>query len=601
MYLDLNGHTITSTETKTGKLQAFKLTGGASLTIDGTKNGSSIVGNIYVGVAKDSENNTLIINGGTYIQNLTEGDEAVIQSNGATVGKSIITINDAVIKCKSPEGVALYFAGPGTYVLNNCTVEGAGGVEVRAGTLKIENCQITATGEVKIDPNGNGPTSTGSAIVASPHNTDAGEKINVTINGGTFKGDCSLVTKNTTSRASSVVVIIYDGMFEGDIAQYYGGLSIVSGANIRLPENKFIGIAEGMTFRMGENAVFTGVIFSLTDMSKTNGLKANGMKAGVDGISITAGSLKINGHIIQDSGTYSGATVTVSGDSIKIEGTLDAGATMEILKGTIVTIENDKSFTSNGEIVNNGKIVNEGTVTNTGVLKMNGESAVTGPIVNNGIIDDERAAGSAAVVMDTDKSSGVVVTKDNADAYKDQDVKVIVEDPESSGITKGTVTVNSDTYAFIDSVITTGDLVVTMNDRYKTYSLTIPKGTVIPAGTIVSVEYLSFTSDTTAYEITTPGITKFSVKVPVQTGFKSAKVYCDGSQEGVSNVKYNSSQGYVTFDAGHNSTFTIVLSNAAPSPSTLSSDAFDKNTAFIGAIVVLVVAILALAVVIKRN
>ena len=48
-------------------------------------------------------------------------------------------------------------------------------------------------------------------------------------------------------------------------------------------------------------------------------------------------------------------------------------------------------------------------------------------------------------------------------------------------------------------------------------------------------------------------------------GFKNAKVLCNDSEVGVSNVYYDANAGYVTFDAAHNSVFSIVLSGDSAS------------------------------------
>ena len=456
------------------------------------------------------------------------------------------------------------------------------------------------------------------------------DNLRLTINSGTINGTISV----SDSLKGKVTI---DGGTFSDLSglQYLAdtgtyGLSkgaVISG-ELTLKSGQKLSVLKDVTLKIPENVVFTGTVIGPED----NTFVANGVKAGEGGITITGGSLIINGKVKAD--VKSGDTITVSGESIKIAGELDADVSLVIKKDAIVTIEEGTTFTSNGTITNAGTITNEGkltnsstskitntgsienkssivnegtvestgTVTNTGTLKMTGSSEVTGSVVNNGVVADERTSGEA-VEIDNDNSTGVVVTKTNADAYKGTDTKVIVEDPETSGITEGTVTVESDTYAFVDGITTTGDYVIVMkNQQYGTYTLTIPEGTVIADATIITIkcDTSRTTSNSMSYEITTPEIKEFSVKVPVQTGFKSAKVVCiDHPSTEITKIRYNSSSGYVSFNAEHNSTFTITLSEATPSSGT--SDAIDENTAFVGAIVVLVVAILALAVVIKRR
>ncbi len=379
----------------------------------------------------------------------------------------------------------------------------------------------------------------------------------------------------------------------------------ISGDTVLDTAGYSITIGKGITLNLASGSVVTGKIAG----PNSNVMTVSGMKAGDDGIAITGGSLIIKGKIVQDSGTYSGVTVTVSGDSITIAGTLDEGATMVVEKDTSVTIAEESEFASNGTITNNGIITNQGTITNNGSIVNNGTlkvtdgSTVTGnSIVNSGIVADKRTSGDA-VPIDTTSTGKIVVTEDNASAYEGSSTKIIIE---TDKITTGTVTSDTNEYVFVDAVTTTGDLKVVMNEDYRQYTITIPKGTSISAGTIISVVYDSSktTSNSMSYEITTSGITEFGVKVPTLKGFKSAKVLCDGIEAGVSNVKYNSTTGFVTFDAGHNSTFSITLSYADSSStdSGSSSDGgMDRNTMFVAATVLLVISILALSVVIKRK
>lgn len=350
-----------------------------------------------------------------------------------------------------------------------------------------------------------------------------------------------------------------------------------------------ITVLKERTLTMTSGSTLTGTV---TGPAMENKFIANGLKAS-GAITFTGGSLIINGKITSTNTTVAGVTVTISGDSIIIEGSLEKGATMEIQSGTTVTIDRGTTFTSKGTIKNNGTIDNNGTMTNSGTLKMIGSSIVTGTIVNEAVIADERKSGEA---VKTD-GAGVVVSKDNASAYEGTGTKVIVEDPEAI-VTEGMVTIDSTKYPFVNAVTTTDELIIIMNDGLKQYTITIPEGTTIDASTIISVEYVRSTSNTTDYRIETGGITDFGVKVPVQKGFKNAKVTCDGLEQGISNVRYNSTTGYVTFDAGHNSLFSITLSNDA---SSVSSDAIDSNVAFIGATALLVISILALAAVIMRR
>ena len=374
--------------------------------------------------------------------------------------------------------------------------------------------------------------------------------------------------------------------------------------DIWIPEGVSVLVDEGVNLTIAKDSTLTGTISGPVN----NKLTANGMKAGEGGITITGGSLIINGKIMDAGGSEAGVTVTVSGEAIKINGSLEAGATMVIEEGTVVTVENGKTFLSNGTVNNNGVIDNKGTITNDGVLtnngtiKMTGESNIAGgkKVVNNGIVIDERAKNASAVPVTND---GTVVAKNNADKYKEAKVDVVEQDPDKPVATEGKIEVNTNKYAFITPITTTGKLDIVLNDGYKQYTVTIPEGTVIAAGTVISVSFIEYQSDSvTRYQINTPGIENFSMKLPCQIGFKKAKVYCDDSELGVSKVRYDAGTGYVTFDASHNSVFTIVLSNTSHAGTTTVSGGDAANDySLVIAITVLVASLGFLAYVIKKR
>ena len=352
--------------------------------------------------------------------------------------------------------------------------------------------------------------------------------------------------------------------------------------------NGIFELAKGAKLTMHNDSIFTGTILG----PDGNKLVANGMKAGDDGITITGGSLIINGKIMDAGGLEAGVTVSVTGDGIKISGSLDANVTMVIEKDTIVTVKSGDEFSFNGTITNNGTLRIEDL---TIITTIN-----TSKVVNNGVVIDERAKDKAAVPVTND---GTVVAKNNADKYKEAKVDVVEQDPDKPVATEGKIEVNTNKYAFITPITTTGKLNIVMNDGYKQYTVTIPEGTAIAAGTVISVSFIEYQSDSvTRYQINTPGIENFSMKLPCQIGFKKAKVYCDDSELGVSKVRYDAGTGYVTFDASHNSVFTIVLSNASPAGTTTVSGGDAANDySLVIAFVVLVASLGFLAYVIRKK
>ncbi|WP_400206565.1 pectate lyase-like adhesive domain-containing protein [Candidatus Methanarcanum hacksteinii] len=366
--------------------------------------------------------------------------------------------------------------------------------------------------------------------------------------------------------------------------------------DVIIPNGVSVLVGKDVTLTITKDSTLTGTINGPGDSKLT----ANGMKAGEGGITITGGSLIINGKIMNASGSEAGATVTVSGGAIKINGSLEAGATMVIEENTTVTVENGKSFSSEGIIDNKGIITNDGVLTNNGTIKMTGASNIAGDkkVVNNGIVIDERAEDKPAVPITND---GTVVAKNNADEYKKAKIDVVEQDPDKRADAEGKIEVSTNKYAFITPITTTGKLDIVMNNGQ--YTVTIPEGTTIAAGTVISVSLIEYQSDSvTRYQINTPGIENFSMKLPCQVGFKKAKVYCDDSEMGVSKVRYDAGAGYVTFDASHNSVFTIVLSNTSHAGTTTVSGGDTTNDySLVIAFVVLVASLGFLAYVIKRR
>ena len=590
-------------------------------------------------------------------------DKAVVNGKSAGIWfgngpASNASITDSTIVATNNNGVGIYLGTVKGATLSNVKVTGGTGIEIKSGTVTIDgNSTVIGTAKYVAEEDMNNDGSGGSVAAICINNayvdktctgvsrTDGvfvtiGKDVSVVsknadekkmcitsghIHGGTVSvNNAPIFVKSKLSDKEVGTVfmsdckspIIYNGVayaFNQDMYDVVKSDSNVNGYDISLAEgvkltvgtvNGTVTLAKGAELTITKDSTFTGTI----NGPDNNKLVANGMKAGEGGIAITGGSLIINGKIMDASGLEAGVTVTVTGNAIKVEGTLESGATMVIEEGTVVTVENGKTFLSNGTVNNNGIIDNKGTITNDGVLtndgtiKMTGESNIAGDkkVVNNGVVIDERAKDARAVPVTND---GTVVAKNNADKYKDAKVDVVEQDPDKPVATEGKIEVNTNKYAFITPVTTTGKLNIVMNDGYKQYTVTIPEGITIAAGTVISVSFIEYQSDSvTSYQINTPGIENFSMKLPCQIGFKKAKVYCDDSELGVSKVRYDAGTGYVTFDASHNSVFTIVLSNTSHAGTTTVSGGDAANDySLVIAFVVLVASLGFLAYVIKRR
>lgn len=181
--LVLNGKTLSKDVTKSadGKNKMIIVQGGATLTVNGSVEGSTVKGGLYAGVS-DTSFGTIVANGGSYYP--AEGkDDCAFQSNGnAQSGAgNTITITDATIS--SANDIAVYLAGAGTYTITGCTIDAATGIYLKGGALTMTGTTIAAKGEflATLAPEGDGAKSTGDGIVVDAKVGYAG---NVSLNLG---------------------------------------------------------------------------------------------------------------------------------------------------------------------------------------------------------------------------------------------------------------------------------------------------------------------------------------------------------------------------------------------------------------------------------
>lgn len=241
--IDLNGHTIMPSETLKAKTGIILVRRGASLTINDTTGKGLITsgtsGNIYGGIQVASGGSTsatakLIVNGGTI-----EGYYYGIVGNG-TSHNTDITINGGTIKGAHSASLGIYHPQQGTLTINGGTIEGGTGIEMRSGTLIVNDGIIRGTNiPLKVQPNGSGSTTSGAGIAISQHTTKL--PINVTIYGGTIEGYEALYESNPQNNSNvdlSKVFINIDG----------GTFNAINGGKLSVESQNFTNFVTSGTF-----------------------------------------------------------------------------------------------------------------------------------------------------------------------------------------------------------------------------------------------------------------------------------------------------------------------------------------------------------------
>ena len=226
----LNGKTLTSTAAY-GVMFCAK--NGNKITIDGTVEGSKLVGTLMITSGTDGH---IEVNGGTY----ESSQYCPIYVNGSVSSEnSTVTVKNAIIQAinrnsDQDSGCGVYLAGYSTSVFENCTITAPiTGIEIRAGKLTLNNCNVTGgNGEVTEDANGNGTTVTNAALAISQHNTK--KPIDVTIDGGTFNGTAAVYQTDVQGTGSAnVKIAVKSGTFNGTISGETDGTIAISGGKFK--------------------------------------------------------------------------------------------------------------------------------------------------------------------------------------------------------------------------------------------------------------------------------------------------------------------------------------------------------------------------------
>lgn len=262
--LDLNGFTITlSDKFPSGFPDAylFGVNNNAKFTLNDTspdrtgtiditkeRDGERLLGTALAvypdDVTKPAE---LIVNGGNILS-----QSFAIAGNGTCVTEDLIsiTINDGFFESK---GAAIYHPHNGTMTINGGTFVGENtAIEIRSGNLLVNNGSFTANASpTNVGENGNGTTSTGSAIAIAQHTTKL--PITVIITDGDFNGYSAIYEsnpqKNTEEYLKKISIDIEGGTFNatnGGTAVIYSEdkIDFISGGTFNTkPDESYIAAA----------------------------------------------------------------------------------------------------------------------------------------------------------------------------------------------------------------------------------------------------------------------------------------------------------------------------------------------------------------------
>lgn len=186
----------------------------------------TVESNATVSVSNNAEDNCYCI---AFYKDCTAAELTV---KGTLEGGSGITVNglitDTTVQNKllvdgatiNAVNHGIYQAGNATTSVNNSTITGSTGIEVRAGNIETNNSSITGNGEFSCVNNPNGTTTTGVGIAIAQHTTTL--PIDVKISGGTISGTYSVYEanpqKNSTDAISKVEISISGGSFDGNVS-----------------------------------------------------------------------------------------------------------------------------------------------------------------------------------------------------------------------------------------------------------------------------------------------------------------------------------------------------------------------------------------------
>ena len=171
-------------------------------------------------VPKNYTGETLIVNSGVTIN--TTG--FAISGNGTKHGTTIEINGGSII---SKESTGIYHPQYGVLNVNGGSITGGvTGIEIRSGKLNMTGGVVTGLGNpTKVEPNGNGTTSSGAGIAIAQHTTKLPIALNVT--GGTVKGFSAIYENNPQSNEKDALDKIKLNIAGGTYNAINGGTAVI--------------------------------------------------------------------------------------------------------------------------------------------------------------------------------------------------------------------------------------------------------------------------------------------------------------------------------------------------------------------------------------
>ena len=382
---------------------------------------------IYVGytdndskTAEEAPNGKLVIDGCTINAHTSVADKRAYGIYAGT--NSIVDLNDVTVKADysalSGNGTrsnadvdvddglfestccpAIFWPSTAEMTIDNATLKGVGGIDVRAGTVKLTGVSICLVVSDDLTVGTSGPASfkVGVGVYASSNDSYGNPNVtltNVTMADESVKADaavyygCLALPANGSYTFEQMMESIGAASSNKKAELYFSEERYLSSKNIgathvllSIDGATFMGDAvldgytlsygdvsfskKGQTLTMKNDTSFKGALSYSDSTAKLN------LQAGTKGLTITAGSLKFAGDYKANETTEAGKTVIeiVSGTAVVSDNmTIPEGTVVKVAENAKLNVVEDKTLTVNGklEVANGAEFENEGTVTVTG-------------------------------------------------------------------------------------------------------------------------------------------------------------------------------------------------------------------------------------------